>query len=180
MKGDFDMDLRNEKLTVIEIQQNLLELYESGVDLPYVIPDGIYGEETRSAIITFQRLYSLPTTGRVDDLTWQTLSGAAEVAYASRSEASGIFPFSERLASGMVTAGERSDLVAIIQIMLGRLSGYDYEKTKIDGIYADETERLIKDFQKLNALPQSGSVDRSTWNALASAYNNALRGDPNI
>lgn len=180
MKGDFDMDLRNEKLTVIEIQQNLLELYESGVDLPYVIPDGIYGEETRAAVLTFQRLYSLPTSGRVDDITWQALSGAAERAYASRSEASGIFPFSERLASGMVTVGERSDLVAIIQIMLGRLSGYDYEKAKIDGIYGGETARLVKGFQELNALPQSGNVDKATWNALALAYNNAVRGDPNI
>lgn len=180
MKGDFDMDLRNEKLTVIEIQQNLLELYESGVDLPYVIPDGIYGEETRAAVLTFQRLYSLPISGRVDNITWQALMEAAEIAYRDRMEASGIFPFSERLASGTVTAGERSDLVAIIQIMLGRLSGYDYEKTKIDGIYGGETERLIEGFQELNALPQTGTVDKATWNSLALAYNNALRGDSNI
>lgn len=174
------MDLRNEKLTVIEIQQNLLELYESGVDLPYVIPDGIYGEETRAAVISFQRIYSLPTSGKVDSVTWKTLSRAAEIAYANRMEASGIFPFCERLASGSVSLGEQSDLTAIIQIILGRLSGYDYEALKIDGIYGDETEGLVKNFQKLNALPQSGKVDKATWNAMASAYNNAVRGDPNV
>lgn len=174
------MDLRNERMAIIEIQQNLLELYESGADLPYIIPDGIYGEETRFAIRRFQEIYLLPTTGVVDRDTWNALAAAAAEAYIKRSAAAGIFPFAERLNSGEVAFGERFDLVMIIQIMLARLSKLDFEDTAIDGIYGEQTRARIIDFQRLCRLPESGNVDKSTWNALAAAYNNAVRADPNI
>lgn len=174
------MDLRNERIAIIEIQQNLLELYESGEDLPYIIPDGIYGEETRFAIRRFQEIYLLPTTGVVDRDTWDALAEAASKAYIKRSAAAGIFPFGEWLNSGEVAFGERFDLVMIIQIMLARLSELDFEDTSIDGIYGEQTRTRISDFQRLCRLPESGNVDKTTWNALAAAYNNAVRGDPNI
>ena len=38
-----------------------------------LVPDGIYGEETRGAVSEFQRKNGLPVTGAVDLATWDTL-----------------------------------------------------------------------------------------------------------
>ncbi len=38
--------------------------------------DGIFGERTRNAVITFQKEHGLPMTGIVDKATWQALTGA--------------------------------------------------------------------------------------------------------
>ena len=42
-------------------------------DLPSVIPDGIYGTATRSAVLSAQRWLGIPETGIVDDLTWDRI-----------------------------------------------------------------------------------------------------------
>ena len=142
------MNLRNEQLAIIEIQQNLLELFEAGYDLPYVIPDGIYGNVTRKAAV------------------------------ADRRDASGIFPFSVSLSSGKIKKGEKFDLVAIVRIMLGKLSGFDYEDTVISCIFDDDLEKRIIDFQKLNLIEPTGEINKETWNKLAASYNNSIAGSP--
>jgi len=38
--------------------------------------DGIFGERTRNAVITFQKEHGLPMTGIVDKATWQVLTGS--------------------------------------------------------------------------------------------------------
>lgn len=172
------MNLRNEQLAIIEIQQNLLELFEAGYDLPYVIPDGIYGSVTRKAVSEFQRTNKIPSTGIVDFETWTLLTNAALAAVTDRRDASGIFPFSVSLSSGKIKKGEKFDLVAIVRIMLGQLSGFDYEDTVISGIFDDDLEKRIIDFQKLNLIEPTGEINKETWNKLAASYNNSLAGSP--
>ncbi len=88
--------------------------------------------------------------------------------------AAAITPFSRRLCRGLVGKSDRSDLVLIIQLMLRELLDYDYEDLVPDGIFGDDTERAVLDFQKKNRLFETGAVDKETWNALASAYNRAI------
>lgn len=166
------MDLRNERLTIIELQQNLLELWQAGMKLPYVTPDGVYGNVTRSAVRDYQQQSGLDCTGVVDYPTWEHLTADARSAFEDRQSAGGITPFvTLQLDGGKVRPGEKSDLVLILQIMLAALSLYDLESLPITGTFDGPTEKALKKFQSLHGLEPCGVLDRQTWNDLASAYN---------
>ena len=168
------MDLRNEKLTIIELQQNLLELWQAGYDIPFVTPDGIYGDVTRSAIRDYQSQSGLNRSGVVDFLTWEQLSNDAKSAYETRQPALGITSFVVgQLDGGKLRPGEKSDLILILQIMLAALSLYDLENLPPSGVFDEKTKHALSSFQSLHGLEETGQVDQTTWNQLASAYNRA-------
>ncbi len=59
---------------IYEIQAALRDI--SGRDdrvRPRLIPDGIYGAQTREAVISFQRLVGVNATGIVDYETWTAI-----------------------------------------------------------------------------------------------------------
>ncbi len=58
-----------------------------------------------------------------------------------------------------------------LQTMLRRLDSTKFLAS--DGIYGEETERAVRDFQKENGLAQTGVCDEATWNAVRRAYENA-------
>lgn len=62
---------------VLEIQECLRMLPRTDQAKPRIIPDGIYGEETRAAVEEFQRSAELPVTGKVDLATWNALQRAS-------------------------------------------------------------------------------------------------------
>ena len=44
---------------------------------PVSVVDGVYGSDTETAIKSFQTAQGLPTTGQVDDVTYQRLTNQA-------------------------------------------------------------------------------------------------------
>ena len=61
--------------------------------------------------------------------------------------------------------------VRSLQYMLNRLAQeYDFLRSlSIDGIFGETTEQAVRDFQRIQRLPEDGRVDRVTWNRLARA-----------
>lgn len=55
------------------LQTMLRILSENDPSHPSVIPDGIYGPQTVSAVSAFQRIHGLPVTGVTDRITWLSL-----------------------------------------------------------------------------------------------------------
>ncbi|MDY3845985.1 MAG: peptidoglycan-binding domain-containing protein [Eubacteriales bacterium] len=41
--------------------------------MPHISIDGIYGENTRTAVMDFQKKYGIPATGIVNYETWQAI-----------------------------------------------------------------------------------------------------------
>ena len=70
-------------------------------------------------------------------------------------------------------AGEVSDLVILVQVILNALTdGYDdHPHFKLDGAYTDDIAAAIRRFQMRNGIPPTGDVDKATWNALVCNYN---------
>lgn len=167
------MDTRDERLSIIEIQNNLRELAKAGWELPSIIADGIYGEQTHKAIRQFQQIEGLPVTGRVDLTTWQVLRTAANAGRWERSPAKPIYPWNRPLAAGATTPGERSDLIYIAQILLREIIAYDFD-LPLTGVLDSATRNALRRFQQINGLPITGILDRATWDALADAYNKYL------
>lgn len=71
--------------------------------------------------------------------------------------------------SQTVSAGEHSDIVGIIQIILNTLKvRYDcYDFLDITLTYDDATELAVKCWQKINSFPENGVVDEDVWNSMA-------------
>ncbi len=60
-----------EKVRLLQYMLSVLSAYISGV--PNVTVDGIFGNDTRAAVIAAQRRFGLPETGIVDPLTWEEI-----------------------------------------------------------------------------------------------------------
>ena len=156
------------KNAVYTIQVWLSALYNSGMPIPYVVPDGIYGSQTAGTVRIYQGLKDLPQTGRVNLETWDSLKKVA------LSEA--IRPFETILKNSILSLNDASGLVYIVQVMLETLMLVytGLEEQKITGVYDPATERNVQYLQSVWQLPRTGNLDVTTWNKLATAYNQSL------
>ena len=62
--------------------------------------------------------------------------------------------------------------VTAVQYMLDELT-LEYEGLEgvpQSGIYGPETAQAVKEFQRRNLLPETGEVDKKTWDALVRSY----------
>ncbi len=170
-------DITDNRNNVYELQRYLRELYhDTNGEIPLVNPDGIYGDETRQAVEAFQSLFGLPVTGEADNTTWNAIYSEYTKAVTRRSRPNGIYPFPDERGY-TVTQGENSDISAIIQFMLRLLADtYDgIEGRPPEGVFNESTAADIREFQRIHGLPITGNVDKTTWDALAEAYNRAAR-----
>lgn len=148
--------------------------YSSGGEIPLVHPDGIFGAETTAAVKKFQELYGLPVTGDIDLATWNALYQSYLLAEkeSARPEPLRVYPDTPGYE---LTPNERSDITAIVQFVLRLLADVHtgIEGKPPTGVYDPDTMKDITEFQRIHGLPQTGIVDRRTWDALAEAYDRA-------
>ena len=60
-----------EKVRQLQYMLSVVSSYVQSI--PPVTVDGVYGQDTRAAVLAFQRRYQLPETGTVGETTWDTL-----------------------------------------------------------------------------------------------------------
>ena len=66
--------LTDKGAAVFEIQSALRLLSKENVRIrPILTPDGIFGDETKLAVISFQRYIGMKETGIVDHETWEAI-----------------------------------------------------------------------------------------------------------
>ncbi len=162
-------NVNDEKALTREVQDMLYYISFFDKNIPRMNPDGIYGSETRNAVTEFQREYGLPQTGEVDYATWNRLY---EI-YSSLSNSNEL-PLSLRVFPNppyTVKDNEKSNVVFVVQIIINTISYHlDIPSVQVNGVMDGETKNSVTMFQKLHRLPETGLVDKRTWNALSSAY----------
>ena len=67
-------DIRDKKAHIFDIQRRLYLLRKSGLELPLVVPDGIYGERTRDAVRAFSLISEIEERDIVDLELWSELT----------------------------------------------------------------------------------------------------------
>lgn len=137
---------------------------------PSLIPDGIYGPQTVSAVSAFQRNRGLPVTGITDQATWEAVVAAYEPALILVAEAEPIAVVFEP--NEVITAGQRHPNLYLAQGMLMVLSQVygSISEPGMSGVLDIPTGESISSFQRLNDLPDTGQLDRITWKRLALHY----------
>ena len=135
-----------------------------------IIPDGIYGPETMSAVTVFQKLHGIPATGITDNPTWDAVVRVYEDSIIDLEEA---YPLQITLnPSQIIRKGERHPHIHLVQAMLAVLAEeYDsIDKPENTGILDEATANAIAAFQELSGLAMTGNLDKQTWKHLALQY----------
>ncbi|MBR4971685.1 MAG: peptidoglycan-binding protein [Oscillospiraceae bacterium] len=135
-----------------------------------VIPDGIYGSSTMEAVSQFQREHALPVTGVTDQVTWDRIVAEYGPALVRVDAAQ---PLQLILNPGQVIKrSERHPYLYLVQSMLLSISEVygSVPAPPITGILDLPTAEALSAFQYLNALPQTGELDKITWKHLALQY----------
>lgn len=168
----------NEREAIFNLQRYLRQLSFVNDAIPTPPQDGIYDTRTREAVVAFQREAGLPETGVVDLLTWERLFAAYEASLVRESAPVPLAQF-PRLSEGYaLRAGDESFLVRLIQYALMELETLypDLGEVEETGVYDANTVAGVRNFQRRVGLPQTGEVDRATWDALATVYNREFGG----
>lgn len=155
---------------VRSLQTMLRVIAESDELQPSVIPDGIYGPQTVTAVSTFQRRNGLPITGVVDEETWDQVVAAYEPALVAVGP---VEPLEIILdPKQVIRQGEENPnlyLVQAILIVLSKSYG-SITAPAVTGVLDIPTANALSEFQLLTLLPATGELDRETWRNLAIHY----------
>lgn len=170
-------DKLNEREAVRNLQTYLRRISCFDDDIRCIPTDGIYEEATRLAVLDFQKKQGLPLTGVADRETWNMIFGKFSDLTDERNPPERISLFPRNPASYELRAKDTHFLVDIVQFILEELK-IDYDtlgEVKRTGIYDEDTEKAVCEFQRLNGIAVTGNVDKLTWDALAAQYNSITK-----
>lgn len=162
---------RDEKANIYELQSFLRYIAEHTSGMPTVIPDGIYGPETRAAVKAFQSKAGLPQTGEADLATWTEIVDTYDSLKRQH-----ILP---RWISGYpleiphLKEGDDFEEIYLLQIMLRRIAKIfkNISMPDLTGVYDVKTSKAVEDFSRLYGKESRGKVNRELWNILTDTYN---------
>lgn len=148
------------------LQTMLRVIAEDDGQLPTVVPDGIYGPTTLTAVSAFQRREELPDTGITDQQTWERIVKAYEPALIRVDRAQ---PIEIIMDAGQVyRTGDSGPYIYLLQSILTQLS-HDHPTIAApghSGILDAPTVKSLEAFQILSGLPPTGELDKITWKHL--------------
>lgn len=152
---------------VRSLQTMLRVLAERDENYQSVIPDGIYGPQTMSAVTGFQRRHGLPVTGITDQDTWEGIVAEYETALIHVDEAQQLEIILNP--NEFLLRGDESPYLYVAQALLMVLSQV-YGSIGVpsqNGILDEATADSLSSFQSLAGLPMTGNLDKVTWKHLA-------------
>lgn len=144
--------------------------------------NGIFTTATQEAVRAFQDIFDLPVTGEVDKATWYSIKRYyAGVKSLSELISEGVsleeaqLPFEGILREGSVGVG-----VSLVQYYLDVIAYFGGLTAiiPINGVYDAATAEAVRDFQRYFSLPETGEVDRDTFNQLSDIYRQTVAGIP--
>lgn len=151
---------------VEELQEMLQELSNIFPSLPVVTIDGYYGDVTQDTVKKFQSLNSIPTTGEVDDITWDKIKDFLN--NRNQNIPINITTDDIDLSDNVIRIGSKGKYVSDLQTYLN-IAANKYpsvSKVKVDGIFGQNTQQSVLEFQRQVGLNTDGVVGVQTWNAL--------------
>ena len=144
----------DEKEYIKQLQTYLYYLSLKNKALPSIAADGIYGDETRDAVIAYQKMRGLPVTGVADPATIKAIVGVTFVVSDGENTAVGTFWLPD------LKVGDRGDEVRLLQTAL-RIRGYDCGAA--DGIFGAKTQAALNKFKEDRGMDPDGTADREVW-----------------
>lgn len=121
--------------------------------------NGTFDENTRESITTYQKYKNLPKSGVCDHETLRCLNREIEKESSAQEKKYPGTPV-VREAEGDQVVYLQNALNAVYEKLFGK------SVLEVDGIFGEETQKLVVKTQELFGLEQNGLVDEKTWNAI--------------
>ncbi|MBE6537769.1 MAG: hypothetical protein E7673_07485 [Ruminococcaceae bacterium] len=152
----------NKRAAVRDIQRFLHVVGETR-DIPYLTIDGFYTDETIAAVRAFQRIFSIPITGKVDrdtfDLIYREYITAKEI------RKNGATEFNE--SAFPLKTGDSGNSVAYLNALINEASLFYKDIPLTYGnFYSKNTENAVKLLQRYFRCTETGYVTLNFLNAL--------------
>jgi len=167
-EGSLDENVRRMQLYLNRISAN----YPS---IPKIsVINGLFDENTENAVKAFQRIFNLDTDGIIGKATWYRIvyiySAVTRLAELT-GEGIGYENLPKRF-EGDLSEGDSGGQVVTLQYFLNLISFFNSQipGVDVDGIYGAGTKNSVAAFQRFANLPQTGAVDKITWDNLYGAY----------
>lgn len=157
------------------LQTLLRDLARLDPALVTVIPDGIFGEDTRTAVLAFQRSRGLMPTGTADHNTWQSIVNDHHLCQPRLNPPRAVtITLEPEFGLG---PGDGHPHLPLMQTMLASLSGVwtEMPTANVTGTMDEETRLAVEYLQERCLLPVTGTIDKPFWDLLSRAYTLAVR-----
>ena len=156
---------------VVVIQTELNRISQNYPAIPKVpVVDGIFGAATENSVTAFQEIFNLNPDGVVGPATWYALVRLyTAVTSLSELHSQGQRFYTIAWNKGRpLVPGDRGIQVEHLQYMLRVLAAYisQIPSVAVDGIYGSATRNAVLAAQGYFGLPQTGTVDLTTWNEI--------------
>ncbi len=154
---------------LLQFALNVLSSFYSTI--PPVQITGIFDNQTRNAVIQFQKTMNLPQTGIANDETINAMYNAVLGILKSVPPEEVYIP-TVRWTGITYGLGHQSPGVFIIQEMLSYISLIIPTIPYIEpsGTFDENTQNAVRTFQNLQGLKPTGIVDEQTWNTIVDIY----------
>lgn len=157
------------------IQRKLNRISTNFPGIPKIYPaDGFFGPSTTEAVTKFQEVFGLDQDGLVGRATWnqiQFIYNAVKKLYTVNSEGIRITDVTTRF-TDTLSEGSTGEGVLTIQYYLSYIALFvpSVIEAAMDGSYGPATTNAVRSFQRTYGLPETGIVDRQTWDRMENVY----------
>lgn len=162
---------------VRQLKVQLNRISNSYPAIPKIEDENIFfTTDMEESVKAFQEIFDLPVTGTVDKATWyevKYLYNAVKKVANLASEGISIeevqFPYGETL-----QLGDTGPYIRPLNYLLNFLSYFDTDIPKLNlsgEEFTEDTKEVVIAFQTSNNIEADGIVDKNTWNALLTSYN---------
>lgn len=161
-----------------QFQRFLRTIHQYTGDIPNVDANGVFSEQMGEIIAIYQEKRGLPITGQGDRETWHT-------AYEEQQQLIELFEAATALQvfpnlNFTLRTGSTGGIIYILQALLNALTPHFDNLTPVpySGTLDEATAAQIRLLQSTAAYPETGEVDKRTWNLLALLFNSYAARQP--
>ncbi len=177
------LKLNDANSDVFRIQTQLNRIQENYPAITRITSvDGVFDELTASATKDFQGVFSLPVTGEVDKATWYKINYIFNsVKKLAELDSEGlVYDEVRRPYDSVLKLGDAGVAVQILQYYLNVLAYFNSDLLLIpsSGIFDEQTQSSVVEFQRYFGLDDDGIVGPLTWNEILKQYRITLRALP--
>lgn len=157
------------RVDLIQYALNVLSAYYPAIE--GVAITGVFDEQTRQAVIEFQKTVNLEPTGVVDSATFEALT-ASLFGILDTLTPEAVYLPTIRWPGIVFYPGDENPNIYIIQEMLSYISLVIpiIPYIEANGVLDASTQQAVRTFQSTQGIEPTGIIDEETWNSIVEVY----------